>query len=236
MSRVLSSTIETIKSLIEDQLAPAAQLPNEQELVSLTGVSRATVREAIARLETGGLVTKVWGVGTFVSEPAPQVGFGFLSLRTGIPGILETTGGEVTVRRFEAVDQPPEAEMFPDFSEAATVSTVRVFGLDGVPVVSIQDRMVAEFGGRRLDLDPLRSAEGRLPDLLRHIGLELQCIELDISASDLDADGQSLFELSSPEPVIQTAGDGYDTEGRRILITHVMYRTRIMGLRVTASS
>ena len=235
MSRVLSSTIEAIRSLIDEQLEPAAQLPNEQELVKMTGVSRATVREAIARLETNGVVTKVWGVGTFVSDPAPQVGFGFLSLRSGIPGILETTGGEVTVHRLETMDLPPEPALFSDFPKAETVSTTRVFALDDVPVVSIRDRMIAEFDGKGLDLHLLQSADGRVPDLLRSIGLELHRIELDVTATDLDEAAQALFELSSPEPAIQTAGDGYDPQGRRILITHVMYRTRIMGLRVTAS-
>ncbi len=235
MSRVLSSTIETIKNLIEEELEPTAQLPNELELVNLTNVSRATVRAAIARLEMDGLVTKVWGVGTFVTEPAPQTGFGFLSLRTGVPGILATTGGEVTVHRFESLDQPPEPTMFADFSEAATVSTVRVFALDGVPAVLIRDRMIAEFQGAKIDVSSLRSAEEIVPDQLGSIGLELQRVELDVTAIDLSAEDQTLFGLVASEPAVQTAGEGYDLLDRRILITKGIYRTKLMGLRVTVS-
>ena len=235
MSLVLGPTIETIRSLIVEELEPRAKLPNEQKLVEMTGVSRATVREAIARLEADGAVRKVWGVGTFVSDPVPQVGFGFLNLRTGIPGTLETTGGEVTVHRFEAVDLPPAPELFCDFPTAETVSTTRVFALDGLPVVSIRDRMVAEHGGKRLQLGLLRSVDGRGPDLFRDIGLELHRIEINIVATDLDASGQVAFDLLSSEPVVETSGDGYDHQGRRILISNVTYRTKIMGLHLTVS-
>lgn len=59
MTRVLGSAITEIRSLIEEELEPTAQLPNEQQLVRTTGVRRAKMREAIARLGTDGVVTEV---------------------------------------------------------------------------------------------------------------------------------------------------------------------------------
>ena len=44
------------------------RLPNEQELASQYGVSRVTVRTALATLVTEGLVVSIHGRGTFVAE------------------------------------------------------------------------------------------------------------------------------------------------------------------------
>ncbi|MDZ4135247.1 MAG: FadR/GntR family transcriptional regulator [Paracoccaceae bacterium] len=48
-------------------LRPGDRLPTEHELTGATGVSRAVVREAVARLKTDGLVTSRQGVGAFVA-------------------------------------------------------------------------------------------------------------------------------------------------------------------------
>ncbi|MER3418134.1 MAG: hypothetical protein C4343_03275 [Chloroflexota bacterium] len=51
------------------ELAPASRLPTERELSEALGVSRMTVRAALARLEQRGLIRRLQGSGTFVSEP-----------------------------------------------------------------------------------------------------------------------------------------------------------------------
>lgn len=50
------------------ELAPAEQLPTEKTLAESFGVSRAVVREAIARLKADGLVATRQGAGAFVAE------------------------------------------------------------------------------------------------------------------------------------------------------------------------
>ncbi|GAB7526815.1 GntR family transcriptional regulator [Paraburkholderia sp. 2C] len=61
---------EALRAEIERKaLAPGAQLPPESALMEQFGVSRITVRQALAQLQTDGLVFKVPGKGTFVSEP-----------------------------------------------------------------------------------------------------------------------------------------------------------------------
>lgn len=49
-------------------LAPGDRLPTEAELCQAFGVSRAVVREAVARLRTDGLVETQQGVGAFVAR------------------------------------------------------------------------------------------------------------------------------------------------------------------------
>ena len=52
---------------------PGDRLPSEPELASAYGVSRPTIREVLRSLEGDGLVRRVHGVGTFVTQVRPAV-------------------------------------------------------------------------------------------------------------------------------------------------------------------
>jgi len=65
---------EQLKNIIENQITSGElksneQIPSERELGEKYKVSRITVRQAIIMAEREGLVTKVHGVGTFVTSP-----------------------------------------------------------------------------------------------------------------------------------------------------------------------
>lgn len=55
--------------------APGAQLPTEKVLAETFGVSRAVVREAIARLKADGLIETRQGSGAFVTENPKSLNF-----------------------------------------------------------------------------------------------------------------------------------------------------------------
>ncbi len=64
---------ERITELVEaERLRPGDALPSEASLQSRFGVSRATVRQALAGLERRGLVERQQGRGTFLRFPAMQ--------------------------------------------------------------------------------------------------------------------------------------------------------------------
>ncbi|MGB7339205.1 MAG: GntR family transcriptional regulator [Phototrophicaceae bacterium] len=66
--------IEIIKDAIQQgELVPEQQLPNEDEIAAQYGMSRGTVRKAIAELQRMGLLRKEQGRGTFINEPKPTL-------------------------------------------------------------------------------------------------------------------------------------------------------------------
>ena len=87
-----------IKDNIEQQIKEGeiplgARLPSERDLAQEYGVNRATVRRAIETLIDEGVLFRIWGKGTFVSEPkifytrSFLLGFTDSMLRQGIkPG------------------------------------------------------------------------------------------------------------------------------------------------------
>lgn len=69
--RISDQVFEQLKELIfKGQLKPGDQLMTERELAQSMGVSRPTVREAINKLVTMGLLEQRQGQGTFVNSPA----------------------------------------------------------------------------------------------------------------------------------------------------------------------
>src|ERR1700748_1915529 len=59
------------EAIAEERLAPGDRLPAEQQLAVWFGVSRMTLRHALAELARRGLVTRTVGRGggTFIAEP-----------------------------------------------------------------------------------------------------------------------------------------------------------------------
>lgn len=56
------------------QLAPGSQLPTENGLCDLFGVSRTVIREALILLEEDGVVVRRRGIGRFVATDRPELG------------------------------------------------------------------------------------------------------------------------------------------------------------------
>lgn len=61
--------------ILRGDYAPGAQLPTEKVLAETFGVSRAVVREAIARLKADGLIETRQGAGAFVAENPKSLNF-----------------------------------------------------------------------------------------------------------------------------------------------------------------
>jgi GntR family transcriptional repressor for pyruvate dehydrogenase complex len=71
---VAMSALQRIIELIrEGHYAPSDRLPSERTLAEQLKVSRTSVRDAIRRLETMGMVESRAGLGTFVKEPTSGV-------------------------------------------------------------------------------------------------------------------------------------------------------------------
>lgn len=71
---VADETVEQIAEMIRSgAYAPGDRLPSERKLVEQLKVGRTSVREAMRRLETMGLVESRQGRGNFVKDPSSEV-------------------------------------------------------------------------------------------------------------------------------------------------------------------
>jgi len=73
-ARVSEDAVQQITSLIRSgAYSPGDKLPSERQLTHQLGVSRTSVREALRKLETMGLVEIRQGLGIFIKDPGSQV-------------------------------------------------------------------------------------------------------------------------------------------------------------------
>jgi GntR family transcriptional regulator len=61
-----------LREIADGRLKPRSRMPSEHELMSSYGLSRVTVRAALAILERDNLIVRQRGVGTFVAAPIVQ--------------------------------------------------------------------------------------------------------------------------------------------------------------------
>lgn len=98
------------------ELAPGAQLPTEKMLAASFGVSRAVVREAVARLKADGRIETRQGAGAFVARMPQRLNFRFQQADSAGPALaelhdifelramIETSVAELAARRRSADD------------------------------------------------------------------------------------------------------------------------------------
>lgn len=118
---------DQIEALIADAgLAPGQALPAETELCRRFGVSRATVRQALAELERRGIVERHQGRGTFVTLPAMERSLPDL---TGFSEHLRARGirasGYLVAYELVLAAQSGDSHHFPDRSPLVRVVRLR---------------------------------------------------------------------------------------------------------------
>lgn len=129
---------EQIRNLLMHEIesgvyASVGKLPSEPELCARFGVSRITVRRAVADLEQLGLVHRQQGRGTFVAPS--KVALGTMSVG-GFADKLVGDGVKTRkVMRAEVLDADEKRAARLDVPLGSpTLRLVRVFALDGVPL------------------------------------------------------------------------------------------------------
>lgn len=144
---------ELAERIDQGRLAAGTRLPSEPKLAAEFGVSRATLREALRALEGQGLVRRLWGSGTYVTEG------------TRVANSLDENFGVSDAIR--AAGMRAGTEQGKQWVELATVGEAGRLGLDpgqdvlvvervrtadGRPVVFSRDIMPASIIGDREDI------------------------------------------------------------------------------------
>ena len=147
---------ELRQAIVKGTYNPGSQLPTEEELGEILGVSRTVVREALRALEDEGLITRRHGVGTFVrNHPILKN----LNFNFGITEMIESAGlksgtRHIEIRREAAASEVAGQLAVPIGSELITIERVRT--ADKKPVVYTFDTFPeALVPGKEFDLNRL---------------------------------------------------------------------------------
>ena len=139
-------------------------LPSEAELSQRFEISRATIREALAKLENSGVIIRKHGVGTFVAPAQPVIDAGLEELES-LETLAERIGLETHMSKAAIAERPASASEADRLQLAPTdqiLSVARVimtgkrpvaYLIDIVPLQYLrQQDLAASFNGSVLDL------------------------------------------------------------------------------------
>ncbi len=139
---------EILSGIRSGQLANGdGLLPSEAELSRRFEVSRATIREALAKLENTGLIIRKHGVGTFVAPSQPVIDTGLEELES-----LETLAARIGLETHmskAAIEErpvsPAEADRLQVTAEDQALSVARVMTTGKRPVAYLIDIVPLEY-------------------------------------------------------------------------------------------
>lgn len=219
---------ERVRRLLLDQLhrgflRSGERLPAERDLATQLGVSRSTVRQALAALESAGEVRRVpgRGGGTFVHGRKVERD---LSKVVGVPALLRAQGmtsGSRIVSTGMVVADEETATALGIRPDDYVVDVVRIRLADGSPISLEHVRLPAERFPRLLDL-PLG---GSLYDLLEeHYDTRPGEAEERIEVTAAGADEASILETEQGAPLLSIRRTTRDSHGEVFEYSHDLFR------------
>lgn len=231
----LTSTIrdELAARIARGDLPPGQQLPTERQLVTEFGVSRVTVRRAIALLSEDGLVNAIQGRGTYVaSELLAEPPNALLSFHDMVAGDRVVVGAEplradvrpATLREAEWFGIAPGAELF---------ELERLRTLDGLPV-AIDSNLLP------LMLDPqlpeLSWADQSLYSRLAEVGHAPVVADFGVEAKAADPRAATLLGTVVGSPLLVVESESREADGRAVVAGVTTYRGDRYRFRSTATA
>jgi GntR family transcriptional regulator len=225
---------EDLQAQIESGvLAPGAQLPTELELRDRYSSSRNTIRDAIKRLTSQGLVETRPGQGTFVTRLVDP----FVTVLSGDPQKSGSTEGsttylsEVNRRHREPSQRQPRVEIQAPTAEVRrrlrvqpntqVVSRHESRYIDGIPW-SLQTSFypmdfITKGATRLLMAEDIE--EGAVHYLAETIGVKQVGYRDWITARVPDSNEQSFFGLAHDATVFEIFRTGFDQAGTPLRVT-----------------
>ena len=202
-------------------LAPGEQLPPERDLARRLGVSRMTVRHALASLQRRGLVARRVGRGggTFVAEPKLELA-GLAALSDQLRALGLAAGARVlSARELAAPTDVAEALALP--AGAVVYEIVRVRLADGSPVALERGTYPADaFPG--LLRQPL---EGSLYELFRtrYDDVPVRAVER-LEAAVASRDEAAALEVATGDPLLRVERVAHGASGRPLELGRDLFR------------
>ncbi len=233
---------EQVKAHIKARIVADAyadgRIPAEADLATELGVSRATVRDALGRLELEGVVVRRQGAGTFVNPPGLQIK-SRLEEMWSYEAVLEAHGytPTVQVRQVEATS-----------AESATATVLNLAPLDPVllieklfleatkPVILVRNwlplHLLADDDGKVA----LPSAESCHVPIYQFLAEQCHC-RLSYYVSDIvpqvaDPISAEILHIPPQTPLITFDEVGYSDGNEPLLHSHSYFRDDLLRLRL----
>jgi GntR family transcriptional regulator len=187
------------KRVRSGELRPGDPIPPESQLVQQFGISRMTVRQALARLVYQGIITRQRGRGSYVAEPRLEHTQMFLSFEEEMRARGSRIAHRLISRRSEAADgEVAESLAVPEGTPIIVLERLRY--VDG-RIVGYEIRYLPEKIGKALTEDEIRN-QPLVPAVRRILGKGRTRLRLRVTSAAVRAREARLLELKTGAPVL----------------------------------
>jgi GntR family transcriptional regulator len=199
---------------------PGAAIPNEEALCTEFGVSRITVRRAVADLESGGYLIKRHGRGTFVSDNLPPAR---LSATLGLLDSLRKSANETQAEVLNVETTEPPADIACQLDLVAGVPAIHAVRLRrraGTPVM-VTEAWVPEAIGHAVTRRELQKRA--LYEILIAQGVRFGRVVQEITAVAANPFYARLLKTELATPLVRLTRLLYDVKRRPVqhLTVHI---------------
>ena len=213
---------------IEEGVWPVgAQIPTLEALVAETGASRVTVRQALAQLETRGLLARYRARGTFVLDRPERDAW--CELETDWASLVRAHEGITTdLLRCEPATRVPQPSHAGGHTAPAYQFIQRRHRRHGVPYLIgyayLEARIWAQLSPAQIEDQPLLRVLEDVPELT--VGRAAQTLV--VSSADFEI--ARLLDIAPDAPVVIVDRSVFDAGGTLVLETRGYYRADFIKL------
>jgi len=221
-----------VRSLIAGKYARGGKLPSEPELARRLGISRPTLRQALARLAREGLILRRRGAGTFVN---PSV----LNIQTRLEEVwdfvemIRLAGYEPGVKHAWltlGVADASVAEKLALSPGSEVLTTANVFLADGTPVIYCVDVIPANLVQQAYLPEELYGPVYRFLD--RRCGQRVEYNITDVRPVVADQGLSDLLDCPRGAPLHYFEEVAYNKESLPIMYSEEYYRPEYFSFKV----
>lgn len=220
---------QRVRELYIDNKPAREALPTERKLAEEFGVTRATVRHALGRLETDGLVSRIQGSGTFTMGPT-------------IAKSLKLTSFSEDIRLRGMI---PSSTLLRSVEIPADVNIARNLQISpGEPIVQLVRLQLANAEPMCIEVASLRAHDvpglldldltGSLYDLLgeRYSLIPFRAEQV-VTATVTTQDESTVLRVPPFSPALRVTRTALDSRSRPLEFTTTLYRSDRYEIRFT---
>lgn len=214
---------DTLRARIMDgSYPPHSQMPSEQELCVMFGVSRITVRQALGDLQKEGIVFRLHGKGTFVSKPKA---FQNVTSLQGFAEAMSSMGYEIVnqLRRFRSIKADRHIAQRLNIPEGSAVTEIHRVRLLNREPVSLELTWIPEALGKRLANADLVTRDIFLI-LENDCGVPLGHADISVDAILADEEIVDALRVEEGSPVLRIERLTHDASGVPIDYEYLYFR------------
>jgi GntR family transcriptional regulator len=208
--------------ILDGTYQPHQQMPSEAEMIAGFGVSRITVRQALADLQNEGLIFRLHGKGSFVSKPKAfqdlgrLQGFGEAMRQMG----YETFARVLSVRHIKPSAQVQDKLRLPKGAKVTELQRLRFLNLEPI---SLDVTYVPAEIGTRLAKEDLATRDVFVI-LENDYGIALGHADLQIGSTLADENLAAQLKVEEGAPVLVIERTTHTAAGTPVDYEHLYYR------------